>query len=82
MLTWLAQGNFTFAFTSVIIGMWDMWETGEVLTGFLWGDLRERDHFEDLNVYGRILLKWIFKNRDGAWAGLIWFRLGTGDGRL
>jgi hypothetical protein len=32
---------------------------------------------------GRKLLKWIFKNWDGeASAGLIWFRIGTGGGRL
>jgi hypothetical protein len=25
--------------------------------GFWWGDLRERDHFQDLGVDGRIILK-------------------------
>jgi hypothetical protein len=34
---------------------------GEVHTGFLWGDLRERDHLEDLGIVVRILLKLIFK---------------------
>jgi hypothetical protein len=28
---------------------------------FWWGDLRERDHFEDLGVNGRTIVKWIFK---------------------
>jgi hypothetical protein len=28
---------------------------------FSCGDLRERDHFEDLGIDGRIILKWIFK---------------------
>jgi hypothetical protein len=37
--------------------MWQVWGTGEVHTGFWWGDLRERDHFEDLGVDGRIILK-------------------------
>jgi hypothetical protein len=36
-------------------------ETGEMHTGFWLGDLRERDHLEDLGVGERILLKWIFK---------------------
>ena len=34
---------------------------GEVHIGFLWGYLRERDHLEDLNVDGRIILT--FRNR-------------------
>jgi hypothetical protein len=32
---------------------------------FLWGDLRERDHFEELGVDDRIILKWILKKWDG-----------------
>ena len=32
----------------------------EVHTGFLWIDLMERDHLEDLDVDGRIILKCIF----------------------
>ena len=28
--------------------MWHAWETGEVHMGFGWGDLRERDHLEEL----------------------------------
>jgi hypothetical protein len=56
---------------------------GEVYTGFWWGDLREGDHFEDPDVDGRIILKWIFKKWDGrAWTGLIWLTIGTGGGRL
>jgi hypothetical protein len=33
----------------------------DVYTGFLWGNLRERDHLEDTDVDGRIILRWIFR---------------------
>ena len=38
----------------------------EVFTGFWWGNLRERDHLEDLGVDGRIILRWIFRKWDGV----------------
>jgi hypothetical protein len=34
---------------------------GEACTGFWWGNLRERDHWGDTHVDGRIILRWIFK---------------------
>jgi hypothetical protein len=34
---------------------------GEVHAGFWSGNLRERDHFVDLGMDGRIILKWFFK---------------------
>lgn len=36
-------------------GMWNMWETVEVHTGFWRGDLTERKHLEDLGVCGRTI---------------------------
>jgi hypothetical protein len=44
-----------------------MWDTEETHTGFWWGNLRERDHLEDIGVDGRMILKWIFmKGNDGS----------------
>jgi hypothetical protein len=50
--------------------MWHVWGKRKVHTGFWWGDLTEGDHLEDPGVDGRIILKWIFKNWNGAWTGL------------
>jgi len=36
--------------------MWQLWETGEVLAEFWWGDLRKKDKVEDLGIYGRVIL--------------------------
>ena len=56
---------------------------GEVYRGFLWGNLRERDHLEDPGVDGRIILRWIFRKWDeGAWSGFSWLGIGTGGGHL
>jgi len=55
----------------------------EAYTGFLWGNLRERDHLGDPGVDGRIILTLIFRKWDvGAWTGLIRLRIGTGGGHL
>jgi hypothetical protein len=50
--------------------------------GFCWVNLRERDHFEELDVNGRTILKPIFRQWDEERTGLSWFRTGTGGGVL
>jgi len=50
---------------------------------FLWGKLRERDHWGDSGVDGSIILRWIFRKWDLAvWTGSSWPRTGTGRGHL
>jgi len=53
--------------------MWRVWGRGEVCTGFLWGNLRERNHWGDPDVDGRIILRCIF----GKWG---WRLDGFGSG--
>jgi len=47
--------------------------TGEVHTGFWSEDMMERDHLEDLDVDGRMILKWIFNKWNGG--GKDWIAL-------
>jgi hypothetical protein len=39
---------------------------GVAHTWFWWENLRERDHLEDPDIGGRIILKWICKKWDGG----------------
>jgi len=55
---------------------------GEVCTGFWWGSLRERDHWGDLDVDGRIILRWIFGKWEGVETGWSRLRIGTDGGHL
>ena len=41
--------------------MWHVWGRGELHTEFWWGNLRERDHLEDLRVDGKNNVEWIFQ---------------------
>jgi hypothetical protein len=43
------------------------------------GNLRERNHLENLGIYKRRILKLIFKKLDReTWNGLVWLGIGTG----
>ena len=56
---------------------------GEGCTGFWWGNLREREHWGDPDVDGRIILRCIFRMWEGvARTGWSWLRIGTGGGHL
>jgi hypothetical protein len=45
--------------------------------------LKGRDQWEDLDVDGRIILRWILKKHGGrVWNGFVWLRIGTGSGLL
>ena len=47
------------------------------------GNLRERDHWGDPDIGGRIILGWIFRKWEEVMGtGRIWLRIGTGDGQL
>jgi hypothetical protein len=46
--------------------MWQVWGRGEVCTGFWWGSLRERDHWGDPDVEGRIILRGILRKWEGV----------------
>jgi hypothetical protein len=42
--------------------MWHVRGEGKRIQGLGgWGNLKEREHLDDLGVYGRLILKWIFK---------------------
>ena len=49
----------------------------------LLGKLRDKDHFGNPSICGRIIVKRIFRKWDvGVWTGSIWLRIGTGCGHL
>jgi hypothetical protein len=54
----IVQGN---VFLDVIWkNFWHVWGRGKLHTGYWWGNLRKRDHLEDLGIDKRKILKYIF----------------------
>jgi hypothetical protein len=52
-------------------------------TGFWWRTVKERDHWRDPSVDGRIILRWIFRMWDvEVCTRLGWLGIETGDGHL
>jgi hypothetical protein len=52
-------------------------------TGSWFGDLKESDRWDNLGVDEKVILKRIFKKRDGeTWTRFIWLRIRKGDGLL
>jgi hypothetical protein len=52
--------------------MWHAWERGETCTGVLWESPKERDHFKDQGVDGRMGSKWTLGRLAG---GVEWIHL-------
>jgi hypothetical protein len=49
---------------------------GEACTGFCWENLRERDHWGDTGIDGRVIIRQIFRKWDVVlWTGLSWVRI-------
>jgi hypothetical protein len=61
-------------------GMWQAWERGETCTGFWLESPKEKDHFKDLGVDGRMGSKWTLQRLVGG-SGFTWLRIGI-IGRL
>jgi hypothetical protein len=47
--------------------------------GYWWENQKERDHWEDRDVGGWTIFKWILEM---VWIGLMWLKIGTSGGLL
>jgi hypothetical protein len=59
-----------------------MYEYGREQARICEENLKEIEHWEDLDVDGKIILKWILKTWVGVCIGFICLRLGTSGGLL
>jgi hypothetical protein len=51
--------------------------------GFWLGNLKEREQFVDLAIYGKVMLKFVLRIGDGnMWTGFIHLRIGARRGVL
>jgi hypothetical protein len=63
--------------------MWDISQRRKILTGFLEGNLKERDHLEKLGPHARTVLMWIINKYDRrAWMRSTWLSIRTSGGPL
>jgi hypothetical protein len=64
--------------------MWRVWGRIVECTGCWWGSLKERGHWGDEDLDGRIILRWIFRKFRGGVVGTgwSWLRVGTDVGHL
>jgi hypothetical protein len=53
--------------------MWHAWERREMCTRFRWESPKERDHWEDQGVGGKMGLEWILGRL--TWGCVDWIRL-------
>jgi hypothetical protein len=63
--------------------MWRVWGRIVVCTGCWWGSPRERDHWGDQDIYGRIILRRILRKLEGVvGTGWSWLKIGTGKEKV
>jgi hypothetical protein len=63
--------------------MWHAWGRGEVTIVFWLGSPKVRDHYEDLGVDGKIILRWTLRRQGSIGrAGIDWLRIGFSGGLL
>jgi hypothetical protein len=54
-----------------------------MLIGYYWERPKEIDHWDDQDVGGWTISKWILERKDGmVWIRLVWPRIGTSGGLL